>query len=181
MTIDIKQATITDAKVLSNIAELTFALAGPENADKQEMADYISEYLNESVFQDLISNDNIFVGCAQIDSDIAGFFVLRFDSKQPNTEQTDNAAELQRLYVLPEYHGSNVAKSLVSAAFSACEKNKTKVIWLCVFSENQRAKKFYAKNGFQEAGSIDFKMGSEIHLDTVMVADVDNRQQSLKI
>ncbi len=176
MDINVKQAEVADAKALSNITRLTFALAGPEGADAQETQGYISEYLNDSAFKDMISDENIFVGCAQTGKNIAGFFVLKFGSQQPNSVKLENCAELQRLYVLPEFHGSHVAKSLVLAAFEVSKVNDMNAIWLCVFSENKRAKRFYEKYGFNEVGSINFKMGSEIHLDTVMVADVVNRQ-----
>lgn len=172
MEITVKQATSEDVQVLSKIAQLTFPLAGPANANKQELSTYIKQHLNESVFQQLVESDEVFVACALAGTALVGFIVMKYASAQPNGDKSVNSAELQRLYVLKEYHGENVAKLLLLEAFKACAEKAIAAIWLNVYSENSRAKNFYAKFGFKEAGTIDFKMGNETHLDTVMVANI---------
>lgn len=172
MEITIKQATNADVKKLSAIAQLTFPLAGPADSSPLEISKYTQNNLNDSVFQKLVENDKIFVGCAHTDAELAGFIVLNYCSHQPNNEIVGSSAELQRLYVLEKYHGSNIAKLLVSEVFKKCLDKQIDSIWLNVYSENNRAKKFYAKFGFQETGTTLFKMGAETHLDNVMTAKV---------
>jgi ribosomal protein S18 acetylase RimI-like enzyme len=172
MAVTIEQATIDDVNMLSSVAQLTFPMAGPVNASKKEVSKYISEKLNVSVFQKLIESHDACVVCAKIDEKLIGFFVLKYFSNPPNNENLDSSAELQKLYVLKEYHGANAAKLLVSEAFKECVEKGMKNIWLNVYNENSRAKKFYSKFNFQETGKTYFQMGNEQHLDIVMVATV---------
>ena len=65
MEITVKKARSEDVPVLSTIAQLTFQLAGPLDSSKTELAKYIAENLNESVFQKLVESDEVFVACAQ--------------------------------------------------------------------------------------------------------------------
>ena len=129
-------------------------------------------------------DDDKLVTCAWDGVIAAGFLVLKISSEcliesfiQPSVRSFINnkptpAAELQRLYVLPEYHGSGASQLLLSSALEICAKEKRRAVWLTVFSENERAIKFYNKSGFAKVGSIHFNMGSETHLDDVMLAPV---------
>ena len=105
----------------------------------------------------------MFVACAQVGKELVGFIVMKYFSSQPNNQNLDSPAELKRLYVLEEYHGTNVSKFLVSEAIKECSRNGIDTIWLNVYSENNRAKKFYSKFGFQEVGTTYFQMGNEKH------------------
>jgi len=172
MEITVKQATSEDVPVLSTIAQLTFPLAGPLNSSKKEIAKYITENLNESVFQKLVESDEVFVACAQSGNELVGFIVMKYRSSHPNNADLENSAELQRLYVLPKYHGTKSSKLLVSEALKECSEKGIDAIWLSVYSGNSRAKKFYSKFGFQEIGTTHFKMGNEKHLDIIMVANI---------
>lgn len=64
MKITVRQATSEDVRVLSTNAQLTFPLARPLNSSKKEIAKYITENLNEWVFQKLVESDEVFVACA---------------------------------------------------------------------------------------------------------------------
>ena len=172
MEITVRQATSEDVPVLSSIAQLTFPLAGPLDASKSEIAKYVAENLSESVFQKLVEIDDVFIACAQSGNESVGFIVMKYRSSHLKNANSENSAELQRLYVLPEYHGTNSSKLLVSEAFKECSTKGIDAIWLNVYSGNVRAKKFYSKSGFQEIGTTHFKMGNERHLDIVMEANI---------
>ncbi len=172
MEIRIKQATSDDVKMLSFIAQSTFLLACPSNSCKKEISEYIKNNFNELVFQMLVKSDEVFIACAQVNGVLVGFVVMKYLSSQPNNQGLNNSAELQRLYVLREYHGTNVSMLLVSEVLKKCSQTGIGSIWLSVYSENNRAKKFYSKLGFQEAGTTYFRMGNEKHLDNVMVANI---------
>lgn len=165
-----------DADVLSSIANTAFELACPPDSDREEIANYVAKNFNPAKFMQLLADEGTLLMCAW-DGEIAiGFLVLKILSECPVEHAIGNTpiqtAELQRLYLLPEYHGSGAAQLLLSCALTLCAKEKRRAVWLTVFSENERAIRFYNKSGFAKTGSIHFKMGSEVHLDDVMLAEV---------
>lgn len=172
MEIIIKQAKSEDVPMLRAIAQLTFPLAGPLNSSKKEIDKYIAIHFNESVFQQLLESDEAFIACAQSNNEVVGFIVMKFSSSHPEHKDLKNVAELQRLYVHPEYHGSNVSKLLVIETFKEMSERGANKVWLSVYSKNKRAQNFYNKFGFEEIGTTHFKMGNERHLDTLMLAHI---------
>lgn len=79
------------------------------------------------------------------------------------------AAELSKMYVLPERHGSGVAGALMDASLSGCADLGAECMWLGVNQQNQRAKRFYAKHGFTVNGTKTFRLGAHVEHDYVMV------------
>lgn len=169
----ITSATPSDAAGLHTIAQQTFTLANPDNADPEQLADYISEHFSPEVFSALIAGDHAYVGCARHNGKVTGFIVLRYQCASRLPQEPERCAELQRLYVLPDHHGNGIARELVEAAFGACRQRGINNIRLSVFSGNARAKAFYAKFGFVGVAETFFMMGREKHLDAIMVAAID--------
>jgi len=172
MEITVKIARKEDVPALSAVARKTFRLAGPSDSSEKEISEYVAENLSESVFQNLVENEELFLACAQSNEALVGFIVVKYHSNCPYKSDLQNSAELQRLYVLPEYHGTKASKLLVTEALKECSEKGLDAIWLSVYSENGRAKNFYSKYGFQETGTTHFQMGNEKHLDIVMVANI---------
>ena len=59
----------------------------------------------------------------------------------------DGVQEIEALYVDENFHGAGVAQALVTSFIEWSDKDKP--IELGVYKENERAKRFYAKMGFE--------------------------------
>jgi ribosomal protein S18 acetylase RimI-like enzyme len=79
------------------------------------------------------------------------------------------AAELSKMYVLPDAHGAGVSAALMTAALQRATGLDAKCVWLGVNQLNQRAQRFYTKHGFNINGTKTFRLGSGIENDYVMV------------
>jgi ribosomal protein S18 acetylase RimI-like enzyme len=79
------------------------------------------------------------------------------------------AAELSKMYVLPDRHGSGVATALMSRAVATAEDWGVACVWLGVNQANQRAQRFYTKSGFTISGTRTFQVGAGRESDYVMV------------
>ena len=78
-----------------------------------------------------------------------GFFCY---SKDDET----NRGMLKFVVVDPEYRGKGVAGEMLQLiAKHSFEKTGAKSLWLCVFPENERAKRCYLKAGFKESGTTE--------------------------
>lgn len=79
---------------------------------------------------------------AKLDDKVIGYLKLNFGESQTEIRD-DNGLEIERIYVLKEFHGKNVGQLLYNKAIQiAREKNKD-YVWLGVWEENPRAINFY--------------------------------------
>jgi ribosomal protein S18 acetylase RimI-like enzyme len=79
------------------------------------------------------------------------------------------AVELSKMYVVPDGHGAGVSAALMAAALDAARALAAACVWLGVNQENQRAQRFYVKQGFAVRGTKTFRLGGHLENDYVMV------------
>jgi ribosomal protein S18 acetylase RimI-like enzyme len=164
----VKPAIAADANAIAQIAKETFALACPPSADVNELEKYIDYNLNAERFGELIASQSTYIACAFVNGEMAGFIVAVYDSPCVDIADLTATAEIQKLYIRPKFHGKEIAYKLMTTAIAEVTKPGIETIWLGVYSDNIRAKKFYAKFGFHVVGKTYFTMGSEKHLDDIM-------------
>jgi GNAT superfamily N-acetyltransferase len=63
--------------------------------------------------------------------------------------------ELEQIYIAAESRGSGVAAVLLAAAEQHIA-DRFDTAWLAVVAGNQRARRFYARHGWRDAGPIDY-------------------------
>jgi GNAT superfamily N-acetyltransferase len=83
--------------------------------------------------------------------------------------ETDRPAMLlDQLYVLKAHHGSGIAHALMGWAFDEARHRGAEDLYLTVFIDNHRARRFYDRYGFEAVGSYDFMVGSHADEDIIM-------------
>ena len=83
------------------------------------------------------------------------------------------AAELSKMYVLPDYHGGGWSATLMERALGTAAEWGIRCVWLGVNRENQRAQRFYTKNGFRITGTRTFQVGDDLREhDYVMIREL---------
>jgi len=75
--------------------------------------------------------------------------------------------ELSKFYLAPDRHGSGVAATLMAATLSEAAATGASFCWLGVNQQNERAGRFYAKQGFEVVGVKRFRVGDVWHDDHV--------------
>lgn len=87
----------------------------------------------------------------------------------------DKALEIERIYVLSEYHGKRIGQLLYEKAMQIAKQSNADYIWLGVWEENPRAISFYKKNGFVEFDKHIFKLGDDEQTDIMMKLQLNDR------
>lgn len=80
--------------------------------------------------------------------------------------------EVYRFYVDAGWHGRGLAARLMSEVHRVARESSGRALWLSVWEENERAKAFYRKQGFEDCGRIDFWLGSDRQVDCLYVSPV---------
>jgi GNAT superfamily N-acetyltransferase len=78
------------------------------------------------------------------------------------------AAELRQLYVLKRWHGAGIAQALMDWVLAEARGRGAAELYLSVFTDNHRARRFYARYGFEEVGPYVFMVGSHADQDIIM-------------
>jgi GNAT superfamily N-acetyltransferase len=75
---------------------------------------------------------------------------------------------LDQLYVRGEHHGSGIARELMEWAIEEARRRAAKALYLTVFIENERARRFYDRFGFEDVGRYAFMVGKQADEDIIM-------------
>ncbi len=100
---------------------------------------------------------------------------MKLNFGQSQTElKDDKAIEIERIYVLKEFHGNKVGQILYDKAIEVARQKNADYVWLGVWEENPRAINFYKKNGFVEFDKHIFKLGEDEQTDIMMKLKLPN-------
>ena len=82
---------------------------------------------------------------AEVDGRVVGFAMVAGD-------------ELEQLFVDPDHHGTGVAAALLDAGEQQIAAAGHPVAWLAVVVGNARARRFYEKHGWYDAGDLPYEV-----------------------
>jgi ribosomal protein S18 acetylase RimI-like enzyme len=111
---------------------------------------------------------------ALLDDSVIGYLKLNYGQSQTEIKDND-ALEIERIYVLKEFHGKKVGQLLYERAMQVGQQMNASYVWLGVWEKNPRAIRFYRKNGFVEFGKHIFKLGNDEQTDIMMKRQLKNR------
>ena len=98
---------------------------------------------------------------------------IKVNEGQAQTEsRTDNALEVERIYVDRAFHGNGYGKLLLNKAMEIAKLKQKNRAWLGVWQKNPNAIQFYESQGFVKQGTHVFVIGGEEQLDWVMEKEV---------
>jgi ribosomal protein S18 acetylase RimI-like enzyme len=169
--IEIKRATSSDLTLLQNIGRQTFSETFSEKNSEENMKKYLEEGFSvEKITAELNNPDSEFY-FASLENNIIGY--LKINHGQSQTELKDERAmEIERIYVLKEFHGKNVGQLLYQKAIDIANSKNADYVWLGVWEENPRAINFYKKNGFVEFDKHIFVLGDDEQTDIMKRLDL---------
>jgi ribosomal protein S18 acetylase RimI-like enzyme len=131
------------------------------------MNKYLQDGFSTDKLTEELTNPNSEFYFALFAGDGIGYLKLNFGKSQ--TELKDNKAlEIERIYVLKEFHGKKVGQLLYEKAIEVAKQKNADYVWLGVWEENPRAINFYKKNGFVEFDKHVFKLGEDEQTDIMM-------------
>jgi ribosomal protein S18 acetylase RimI-like enzyme len=155
------------------LVKKTFFETFAEKNTIENMQKYLEEgFTFEKLTSELLSPNSKFY-FASFENKVIGYLKLNFGQSQTELKD-DKALEIERIYVLNEYHGKKVGQILYDKAIEIAKHKKADYIWLGVWEENPRAINFYKKNGFEEFDKHIFKLGEDEQTDIMMKLKLTN-------
>lgn len=171
--IELEKIGINDCNQLQKISKQTFFETFSTSNSEENMQNYIAERFSSDKLYNELSDENSEFYFAKIGNAIIGYLKLNFGVSQ--TELKDlKAAEIERIYVLKEFHGKRIGQILCDKAIEIAKQKKVNFVWLGVWEENLKAINFYKKNGFVEFHKHIFKLGKDEQTDIMMKLKLDS-------
>lgn len=172
MTVRIRRGTATDAGALAALAAITFPLATPDDTMPEAIESFIGEVLSAERFAGYLADPSRHLLVAEEgDAGAVGYAMLIHG--EPDDPDVLAAivnrptVDLNKFYVHPDRHGSGAAATLMVAAVDAARAAGARSLWLGVNEENDRANRFYEKQGFAVVGTRRFRLGDRLEHDVV--------------
>ena len=165
--IKIRRLSIADIDALQKISRQTFFETFSDMNTEENMNHYLREgFSTEKLTAELHNIASQFY-FAELDGSAVGY--LKINEGAAQTElMDDKGLELERIYVLAAFQGKKIGQLLYDYAVDIALQGKCDYIWLGVWEENQKAIKFYKKNGFVEFDKHLFILGDDEQTDIMM-------------
>jgi GNAT superfamily N-acetyltransferase len=168
-----------DADELAAVAARTFPLACPPSTALENIASFIDANLSPARFAEYLTDPRHAILTARQDGRIVGYAMLirgvddlDIPADVQRAVEIRPAAELSKMYLLPDYHGAGVSTALMERTLTTAAGWGVRCVWLGVNQENLRAQRFYTKSGFTINGTRTFQVGDRRENDYVMVREV---------
>ena len=161
MNIRVIVADPSHADVVSSIGKQSFRDAFAHLfKSKVELLEYLEYTYDAGKMEKSLEKENNVFFIAFVENVPVGFAKVK---KYSLNEQIESIAqmELQKIYVLSYYHGSGAGQALLDAVLGLADKVQPDFLWLDTHIQNEKAIRFYEKNGFRKAGKYFFTIGTQ--------------------
>ena len=167
--ITLRKVTLADHDVsqLQQIGRQTFFETFAASNSEENMRQYLEDgFAPDKLRAELEQSLSMFYFAEQAGR-VVGYLKVNTGSAQTE-QQADNALEVERIYVLQEFHGQRVGQVLYEQALALAQEAQVDYLWLGVWEENPRAIRFYQKNGFVAFDKHVFRLGEDEQTDIMM-------------
>lgn len=165
---EFKRAKLEDISLIRILANEIFHNTYKEIISPEQM-EYMFEWMySESSLVEQIEAGHIFY-IAYMGDAACGFFSLELK------DEAKHIYHLQKLYLLPKYHGHG--KKLLAGVIDYINKESPKeaALRLNVNRHNHRAIRFYEKNGLIKLRAVDVKISDDFYMnDYIMGIDFES-------
>jgi diamine N-acetyltransferase len=165
MTITYRGATIADAATLDRIFDTSFRDTFAHLYRGEDLEAFLSGF-GIADWEAELRDPAYAFRIGEVDGEPVGYVKLG-PLKLP-VETDRPALLLDQLYILKEHHGAGIAHSLIDWALEQARGRGAEELYLTVFIDNHRARRFYDRYGFEAVGRYDFMVGNHADEDVIM-------------
>ncbi len=165
--ISIIPVSINELEEIQHISKTTFVETFAAVNTDENMQHYLNENLSLDSMKKEITNPFSQFFFAKVDNKLIGYLKINFPNSQTD-KSFPESLEIERIYVLKEFHQRGIGRLLMEKAISVAKENKYNAVWLGGWEHNLKAINFYKKQNFVEFGSHVFMLGDDKQIDILM-------------
>jgi GNAT superfamily N-acetyltransferase len=165
VTVVYRNAGPADAAVLADLGRRTFAETFGHLYTPENLAAFLTTH-NEERWRGELGDSAFAVRLAEEDGAAAAY--AKIGPPTLPFEPRGVSVELRQFYVLEPWQGSGVAAALMEWVLGEARARGADDLYLSVFVDNHRARRFYGRYGFTFVGTYAFMVGNHADEDHVM-------------
>ena len=165
MNVTYRTATAADVETIDRTFRTSFCDTFAHLYRPEDLNAFLGKFTREAWLGEIKDSAYVF-RLAEDDGRPAGF--LKLGPLSLPVEPAGKAIELRQLYVLKDWQGAGIAKELIDWFLAEARERGADEIYLTVYVDNRRARRFYERYGFEVVGSYDFMVGEQADEDLIM-------------
>jgi GNAT superfamily N-acetyltransferase len=165
MTITYRDAAVEDAAALGRIFDTVFSGTFGHLYAAEDLDSFFSSF-GVADWEAQLGDAAYAFRIAEADGEPVAYVKLG-PMKLP-IETNRPAVLLDQFYVLQAHHGAGIAQTLMDWALDEARRRAAEELYLTVFIDNHRARRFYERYAFEPVGSYAFMVGSHADEDVIM-------------
>lgn len=165
MSVRFRDAGPSDAAVLAELAARTFTETFGHLYSRENLSAFLASH-SESQWRAELSEPTFAVRVGEV-----GDVAVAYAKLGPPTlpfEPRGTPIELRQFYLLSQWQGSGAGRELMDWVIAEAERRGADELYLSVFFDNHRARRFYERYGFEPVGRYAFMVGTHADEDIVM-------------
>lgn len=165
MSLDFRDAGPADAEALAALGRRSFTETFGHLYKHEDLAAFLAAHTTEA-WQAQLADRSFAIRLGEADGVPAAY--LKLGPASLPFKATRPFIELRQLYVLEPWQGSGAAHELMRWAMAEAKARGAKDVYLSVFTDNHRARRFYERYGFSFVQTYAFMVGSHADEDHIM-------------
>ena len=165
MNISYRPGEVADAEAIRHVFSATFIDTFAHLYRPEDLEAFLAKFTVEA-WQGELADDRFTFRLAEADGQVVGF--VKLGPPELPVESSDTWIELRQLYVMNEWRGGGAARELMDWALAEAKASGVSDLYLTVYTDNHRARRFYLKYGFEEVGPYAFMVGEQADEDIIM-------------
>ena len=153
--VSIVRLNSTHAALLARVGATSLVESHGHSAAPETMQEYVSKNFNEEWCRAELEDANNIFSAIFHNNEPAGYYKIIFNVSQPSVP-FQPVTKMERLYLLKEFYDLKLGHNLLQHAVELSVGRGEKGMWLNVWKKNERAIRFYQKQGFEIVGESDF-------------------------
>lgn len=161
----LRAATHADARALADLARRSFAATYAATHDAGRIRNHCDTVLSDAAVSEWFDAAPARILLAERDGVLLGYAQWQL-GEAPIAAR--HPIELKRLYADPDSIGAGIGRRLFDAVRADALAQAADLLWLCVYAGNDRARRFYARQGLIEIGRVPYRFVDQVEDDLAL-------------
>jgi ribosomal protein S18 acetylase RimI-like enzyme len=162
-----RDATTEDLPDIDRLFRASFIDTFAHLYSERNLTAFLSKFTPETWAREL-TDPRFALRIAEIDGEAVGYVKLGPMDLPIASDRLERAREIYQFYLLDSAKGSGIANQLMHWAVDKGRALGGAELYLSVFIDNHRARRFYERHGFEYVGPYHFMVGDQADEDIIM-------------